>query len=175
MLAVMDKKVRNLSVRIAMACFVLLAVVHGQGQNAQTKKTDGSTPDLTPVTLSMKWPRGDRHYGPNFIWLSTPCQASGDVPCECTMTFKVINSKGFADYISSFGDGQVPVVYQVMYGADGFARGQRLESVGSWQADRFHLNEQALSVLYTFKGGKPGQKQPAHTNGTADCFPPKRN
>jgi hypothetical protein len=175
MLDVMNKNARGFSAQIALAGLLLCAVTPGYGQNAQMKKTDGAAPDLTPVTLSMKWARGDHHYGPNFISLSTPCQASGDVPCECAMQFKVINSQEFADYISSFGDAPVPVVYKVLYGSDGLAHGTRLESVGSWQADRFHVNDRLLSVHFTFKGGRPGQKQTANVHNPADCFPPKGN
>lgn len=176
MLAVMDKrKAVHLSARIAMACLPLLAAVHGQGQNAQTKKTDGATPDFALVTLPMKWVRDDRHYALNFISLSTPCPTHVGVPCECTMTFKVINSKEFADYISSFGDGRVPVVYQVLYRSDGSAHGARLESVGSWQADRFPVNDRLLSVVLHVQGRRPGQKQTANVNNPADCFPTKEN
>jgi hypothetical protein len=173
MLVIMNRKLKNLSTRIAVVGLPLMAVVPGQGQETQKQKAAATMPDLTPVTLSMKWARGDPHYGPNSIWLSTPCQASGDAPCECTMQFKVINSKEFADYISSFGGGLVPVVYQVSYGPDGLAHGARLESVGSWHADRFHVNERLLSVRFTFKGGKPGQKQTANVHDPTDCFPPK--
>jgi hypothetical protein len=175
MLDVMNKKAKGVSAWVALAALLLFAVAVGQGQSAQTEKKSVATADLMTVTLSMEWARGDPHYGPNFILLSTPCQASVDVPCECTMQFKTINSQEFADYISSFGDGLVPVVYQVSYGSDSLVRGTRLESVGTWRADRFHVNDRLLGTRYTFKGGKPGQKQPAKVHAPADCFPPKGN
>lgn len=168
MLVIMNKKVRGFLARIAVVGLLPIAVALGQARDAQKS-------DLTPVTLSMKWARGDPHYGPNFIWLSTPCQASHNVPCECTMGFKVINSQAFADYISSFGDAMVPVVYQVLYGSDGLAHGKRLESVGSWGADRFPRNDRLLAISFKFKGSKPGQKQTANIHDPADCFPPKGN
>lgn len=173
MLMIMNKRVRRLSTRIVLAGLLLFAVVGGQGQNVQAGKTGGAMVDPTPVTLSMKWARGDPHYGPNFVWLSMPCQASGDVPCECTMQFKVINSQEFADYISSFGDAPVPVVYQVSYGPDGLVHGTRLKSVGSWQADRFQVNDRLLGIGFTLKGGNPEQKRKAKLRNPADCFPPK--
>lgn len=173
MLSVMTNKVRRFSTGIAVLGLIPLTVTLGRGQENQ--KSSLPVPDLMPITLSMKWVRGDPHYGPNFIRLSRPCQASSDVPCECTMEFKVINSKEFADYIASFGDGAVPVVYEVRYGPDGLAQGSRLESVGSWQADRFHVNERLLGIRYTFKGGKIGQNQTAKSHSPADCFPPKAN
>src|ERR1039458_9176065 len=126
---IMNKRARGLAARIAAFSVLPIAVVLGQCQETQRHKAAAAKSDLTPVTLSMKWTRGDPRYGPNSISLSTPCQASGDVPCECTMQFKVINSKEFADYISSFGDGLVPVVYEVRYGSDGLAPGARLRRV----------------------------------------------
>lgn len=174
MLDVMDKKIKSLSVRIAPAAMLLCAVAHGQSQNLQAEKTGGTMADLTPVTLSMKWARGDPHYGPNSVWLSTPCQGSDNVPCECTMEFKAAKSLEFADYISSFGDALVPVVYQVLYGTEGIAHSARLESVGSWQADKFNVNDRLLRIQFAFKGGKLGEKQKANFRAPADCFPPLR-
>lgn len=168
MLVIMSKKARGLSARIAVFGLLPVAVTLGQAQDTQK-------PDPTPVTLSMKWARGDPYYGPNFISLSTPCQASENVPCECTMAFKGVKSQEFADYISSFRDALVPVVYQVLYGSDGLAHARRLESVGSWQADRFPKNDRLLGIQFTFKGGKPGQKRTANIHDPADCFPPKGN
>lgn len=168
MLVIMNKKARGLSIGIAVLGLLPIAVTLGQAQDTQKS-------DLRPVTLSMKWARGDPHYGPNFIWLSKPCLTSGDLPCECIMQFKETNSKEFADYISSFGDGPVPVVYQVLYGSDGLAHGKRLESVGNWQADRFPRNDRLLGISSTFQGGKPGQKQTANIHDPADCFPPRGN
>jgi hypothetical protein len=165
--------VRTFSARTTVAALLLLSVVLGQSQEIREEKTTGVMAEFTPVTLSMKWSRGDRHYGPNFIWLSAPCQSN--VSCECTMEFKVINSQEFADYIASFGDAPVPVVYQVLYGPSGVVQGTRLESVGSWRAERFHANDQQLGIHFNFKSGKPGQKQTAHFHSPADCFPPKAN
>ena len=170
----MNNRAKSLSTRIA-AIGVLLIAVLTQGQDIQKEKTGKAGLDLSLVTLSMKWARGDPHYGPQYISLSAPCHASGDVTRECTMEFKVINSQEFADYIASFGDGAVPVVYEVRYGPDGVAQGARLESVGSWQADRFHVNDRLLGIRHTFKGGKIGQKQTAKFRSPADCFPPKRD
>src|SRR5271168_4482114 len=145
MLEIVNKKVKGLSTRIAVLSLLPIAAMLGQAQDTQTS-------DLKPLTLSMKWARGDPHYGPNFIWLSTPCRASDNVPCECTMEFKGIKSQAFADYISSFGDVPVPVVYQVSYNANGFAGSAQLESVGTWQADRFPRNDRLLGISLTFKG-----------------------
>lgn len=175
MLVTMNNKAKRLPTWIAVFGLLFINVMLGQGQENQKQKAGAPVSDLTPITLSMKWTRGDPHYGPQYISLSTPCQASGDLPCECTMEFKVINSQEFADYIASFSSGAVPVVYEVRYGPDLLAQGARLESVGSWQADRFHVNERLLGIRYTFKGGKIGQKQTAKFHSPADCFPPKGN
>jgi hypothetical protein len=174
MLVIMSKKARHFSIGIAAFGLLPIAAALGQTQDKQ-QKTGAAMSDPTPVTLSMKWARGDAYYGPNFISLSTPCQASDNVPCECTMAFKGVKSQGFADYISSFRDALVPVVYQVLYGSDGLAHARRLESVGSWQADKFPKNDRLLGTQFTFKGGKPGQRQTANIHDPADCFPPKGN
>ena len=91
------------------------------------------------------------------------------------MEFKVIDSQEFADYISSFGDARVPVVYQVLYGPRGTVQSARLESVGNWRADRFHTNDRLLEIHFNFQSGKPGQKQSANFRSPADCFPPFAN
>ncbi len=147
----------NLIAALAVILFPVFAV----GQDSQ--------PTPTPVTLWMQSQRGDPHYGPNFIELHTPCQNSED--CECTLSFKVINSPEFANYIASFGDDKVPVVYEVFYRPDGQPAGNRLASVGNWPADKFHHNEQLIGVHHTFKGGTPGKHQSFAFHGSADCFP----
>jgi hypothetical protein len=171
----MDKKARSLSVRIVAIGVLLIAAVLTLGQDVPKKSAGKDRLDLRVVTLSMQWARGDPHYGPKFISLSTPCQASGDVPCECTMQFRGTNSLQFADYISSFGDEPIDVVYEVRYGPDGLVHQAQLESVGSWQADRFPVNDRLLGIRSTFKDREPGQKQKAKLRNPADCFPPRRN
>jgi hypothetical protein len=174
MLVAMNRKARGLSARIAVLSLLSIAVMLGQNQEREKQKAATDKSDFTPVTLSMKWARGDTNYGSNFIRLSTPCQASDDVRCECTMEFKAIKSPEFADSISSFGDALVSVVYQVSYGPDGFAHRTRLESVGSWQAERFQVKDRLLGIHFAFKGGKPGQRQKVNFHAPEDCLPPLR-
>lgn len=167
---------RSFWTRMSVAILPLLAIVSVQSQEIQKEqKKEGAAADLTPVTLSMKWTRGSPQYGSNFIRLSTPCQASAKVSCECSMEFKAINSQEFADYISSFGDNRVPAVYQVLYRPGVTAQGVRLESVGSWRAYRFQVNDRLLQIRFNFKSGKPGRKQGGNFHLPADCFPPIAN
>jgi hypothetical protein len=124
------------------------------------------------ITLRMKWQRGSNsHYGSNFVYLHTPCQ-NGEA-CECSMSFKATNSKAFADYISSFGENKVPVVYEVAYGADGRAKTNQLMSVGTWGSDRFSHNDRLISVSVNFQGGGGaiGEHQSFKLHGSEDCFP----
>ncbi len=123
-----------------------------------------------PVTLWMEWQRGkNAHYGSNFVYLHTPCQDSE--PCECNMSFKATNSSEFAGYISSFGENKVPVVYDVVYGADGRAITNQLVSVGTWRSERFAHNDRLISVSVKFQGGLVGERQSFKLRGSEDCFP----
>jgi hypothetical protein len=137
-----------------------------------------TAPQATLVTLLMDWSRGSSHYGPDFIFLHRPCEAATGHGCECTAEFKVMsskqNSKEFADYVTSFEHGKVPVVYNVLFNDQGQAAGVRLVGVGQWKSDRFHVNDGLLGVRVTFSGkGQIGQVQHAPIHGVADCFPPK--
>ena len=141
---------------------------------AQTQSADvpptGSGQSLTPVTLWMTWQRGDARY-PNFIRLSTPCQDSEDGICECSMSFKIVNSSEFADYISSFGSNKVPVTYEVAYDSNGRPGSKRLASVGTWPSDKFPTNDRLLAVSIEPKSLGPGHSQQFKMRGSADCFP----
>jgi TonB family protein len=139
--------------------------------DAQTMvDASGDSKTLTPITLWMKWQRGNGHYGPNFIYLRTPCQSSET--CECSMSFKATNSQEFADYISSFGGNKVPVVYEVLYGPNGRARTNKLASVGTWTSDRFPANDRLIGVSAKFEGSAVGARQTFKLHGSEDCFPP---
>ena len=119
----------------------------------------------------MAWQRGDARYGPNFIQLHTPCQDSEDGTCECSVSFKIVNSSEFADYISSFGNNKVPVTYQVAYDSNGKPGPKRLASVGTWPSDKFPTNDRLLGVRIKPKSLGPGYRQQFKLHGSSDCFP----
>ena len=130
----------------------------------------------TPVTLWMDWKRGDSHYGKDFIELHRTCQGKS---CVCVADFKVIsskeNAKEFADYVTSFEHGRVPVVYDLILSEEGRFVGARLLRVGDWTSDRFHQNDGILGVRFSFPGkGKIGQPQSAPVRGISECFPLKQ-
>ncbi len=157
-------------------CFFLLSILGllpvrdgAHAQRAEVPPTN-SGQSLTPVTLWMTWQRGDARY-PNFIHLSTPCQDSENGTCECSMSFKIVNSSEFADYISSFGSNKVPVTYQVAYDSNGRPGAKRLASVGSWQSDKFPTNDRLLAVSIKPKSLGPGRSQQFKLRGSSDCFP----
>ncbi len=150
---------------LALAFFSAVAGAQ-TGSNAE----QGAAQASTPVTLWMEWKRGNNaRYGSNFVYLHAPCQKSET--CECTMSFKSINSQEFADYISSFGEDKVPVVYEVFYGPDGRARANRLARVGTWTSDRFPPNDRLVAVSNKFQGGAVGARQSVMLHGSEDCFP----
>ena len=136
---------------------------------AQTDTGSPSAAMTVPVTLSMAWERGSKHYGPSFIYLHTPCQDSQ--PCECTLSFKGTKSKEFADYISSFRSNKVPVVYGVHYGSNGKPQSYKLERVGNWDGERFPHNDQLLGVKVTFRASE-SKTQDSRKVGFENCFPP---
>jgi hypothetical protein len=171
MLDAMNQRVKNFAARTACAALLFWAAASVQSQDVKAGKTDEAGIKASSVTLSMRWLRGDLHYGPNFISLASPCQPFAHESCECTMDFKGINSIEFADYIASFGDARVPVVFEVVYGPDLLAQRARLNSVGSWRADRFQVNDRLLGI--TFKWDNTSGK---HTlRFPAECFPPREN
>jgi hypothetical protein len=90
------------------------------------------------------------------------------------MDFKVIssreNSKEFADYITSFDHGKVPVTYEVMYGQDGVVQDARLVSVGDWKREKFRINDTLLGVKIKFSADGP-RKQSRNFRSPGDCFP----
>src|ERR1700723_2685108 len=137
------------------ACLLLLSVM-SLGQTG------------TPVTLRMDWALGDSHYGPNFVSLQSKCanQASN---CSCRMDFKVIssspNSAAFADYIRSFGKGEVPVTFKVQHGTDHRFLGAALMSVGDWSAEKFATNDRLLGVRLKFEPGKGRNSIPLNSPG----------
>ena len=102
------------------------------------------------MTLSMDWARGDAHYGPDFIQLNSPCQRQVEKPCVCVADFKVVSSSAnpaeFANYVTSFEHGKVPVTFEVRYSAEGLFLEARLLCVGNWTRDRFHPNDGLLGV-----------------------------
>jgi TonB family protein len=153
---------------MGLAIFLAIAIRLSDAQRGDnaTRESAGSI----PVTLWMQWQRGNNtRYGSNFVYLHTPCQNSE--PCECSISFRATNSKEFADYISSFGENKVPVVYDVVYDADGRARTNQLSSVGTWKSDRFAHNDRLISVSAKFQGDAVGERQVFEHHGSADCFP----
>jgi TonB family protein len=152
-----------------LAAVVFLAFAspsHARGSESPASESASSR----RITLWMQWQRGNNsHYGSNFVYLHTSCQ-NGE-PCECGMSFKATNSREFADYISSFGGNMVPVVYDVVYGADGRAKTNQLISVGTWESDRFPHNDRLISVSAKFQGGGIGEHQSFRLHGSEDCFP----
>lgn len=174
-------------------CVLLLSILclatqsYAQGNDSAQKKP---APGSVSVTLSMDWTRGDPHYGPDFIQLNSPCQQQAEkssaaaqaglrVGCACVADFKVVsssaNSAEFANYVTSFGHGKVPVTYEVRYGAEGIFLGARLLSVGNWTRDRFHPNDGLLGVKTTFHAASPGQVQRARIESLGECFPPNKH
>ncbi|SRR5229473_5334171 len=154
--------------------FSIVVMLFSLPSKAQ-KSTSGpvAVPDLIPIMLDMDWTRGGPHYGPDFVHLRTPCLREG-TSCECVMNFKVIssreNSKEFADYITSFEHGKVPVTYEVSYGQDGVVRGARLVSVGNWKRERFQTNDTLIGVEMKFSPGG-SRKQSTYFHSPGDCFP----
>jgi hypothetical protein len=152
---------------------LLLCLVHSEAQTVNGNAR--GVRDLVPIVLEMDWARGSPHYGPDFISLGTPCQRDG-TSCECTMDFKVIssreNAKEFADYITSFDHGKVPVTYEVAYGQDGVVHGARLLSVGDWKREKFQTNDTLLGVKIKFSPDGP-RKQSRNLSNPGDCFPAK--
>lgn len=150
--------------------------LHSRAQTAGNYSP--AAPTLAPVTLKMDWSQGSigSHYGPNFIQLREPCREEG-TSCECVISFKVISSKEnareFADYISSFEHGTVPVTFEVAFGQDGLVHTARLASVGEWNADKFQTNDTLLGVHMKFTSGS-AKKQERFLHAPADCFTPKK-
>jgi hypothetical protein len=137
------------------------------------QRSDGletESKDSTTVTLSMQWQRGtNSHHTKNFVYLHTPCQNAE--PCECSMSFKATNSPEFADYISSFGEKKIPVVFEIVHWADGRAKTTQLIRVGTWERDRFAHNDRLISVNARFRGDAIGEPQSLRLHGSEDCFP----
>ncbi len=162
---------RRAQVRALSIMLLFLCSLYAGGQTAASNAK--GAPEFVPITLDMDWTRGSLHYGPDFIYLRTACQREGTT-CECVMNFKVIsskdNSKEFADYITSFEHGKVPVTYEVSYGQDHVVRASRLVSVGEWRRDRFHVNDGSLGVNFAFSPGSP-KIQLKKINSPGDCFP----
>jgi hypothetical protein len=137
------------------------------------------SPNSVSVTLLMDWTRGDPHYGPDFIQLHSPCQREGEKSCVCVADFSVIssgaNSNEFANYVSSFEHGKVPVTYSVRYSANSLFLGAQLLQVGNWTRDKFHPNDGLLGVRITFHAASPGQVQRAKIDSPGECFPPNKH
>lgn len=146
-----------------------------QGSDGAQKKP---APTSVSVTLLMDWTRGDPHYGPDFIRLRAPCQVPAEKSCACVADFKVISSKEnsteFANYITSFEHGKVPIAYQVRYSPEGQFLGAQLLRVGDWTRDRLHPNDGLLGVEITFHTNSPGQVQHAKIRSPGDCLPPNK-
>lgn len=163
-------------------CVLLLSILClatrscAQGNDSAQKKP---APGSVSVTLSMDWTRGDAHYGPDFIQLNSPCQRQAERSCACVADFKVVSSSAdsaeFANYVTSFEHGKVPVTYEVRYGAEGIFLGARLLSVGNWTRDRFHPDDGSLGVKTTFHAASPGQVQRARIDSPGECFPPNKH
>jgi TonB family protein len=143
----------------------------GQVQEAKAASPSESAQTFTPVTLWMDWQRGNAHYGPNFIQLRQPCQNSDEVGCACRVRFAT-RSPEFADYIASFGDGKVPVVYQVIYSSKGEAVGARFLSVGTWSRDKFPSpNDGLVGIEFRNEVPRKGQQTQHRVSLPAACFP----
>jgi len=146
-----------------------------QANDGVDKKSSSATSVL--VTLLMDWARGDAHYGPDFIQLRSPCQPQTE-SCVCVADFKVAsssaNSAEFANYVTSFEHGKVPVTYEVRYSDEGPFLGARLLRVGSWTRDKFHPNDRLLGVKITFGPASPAQVQRTKIDSPGECFPPNK-
>ncbi len=139
-----------------------------QGTNAQIPATHQGpwTPITTPVTLMMEWGRGDSHYGPDFVWLSQPCQSSNEIGCSCRVRFAT-RTQEFADYISSFGDRKVPVVYEVTYNSNRQAIAAKFLTVGTWSRDKLTSPNDGL-IGVVFGRVKADRRR---ISIPSDCFP----
>lgn len=89
------------------------------------------------------------------------------------MNFKVIsslpNSAAFADYIRSFGNGEVPVTFKVINGSDHRILGASLMSVGDWSSEKFATNDRLIGVEVRHKPGERSNRVvPMKIPG--DCF-----
>lgn len=157
--------------RFLVVATLVFTAISASSQIAATEPSGPTETNFHKVTLWMESQRGDAHYGPNFILLHTPCQDSREGACECTMSFKVINSQEFADYVSSFRGNRIPVMYDVYYDRDGRPGGNRLASVGTWSRDKFPVNDRLLGVGFRFQGGASKKRQQYNLHGSADCFP----
>lgn len=157
--------------KLVWIAFLALTILHSVASWAQADTNGTIAPQGTPITLWMDYTRGDRHYGPDFIQLHRPCERGS---CYCSVEFKVIsskeNAKEFADYVTSFEHGRVPVVYDVYLSQEGRFLGERFVRVGDWTSDRFHVNDRLLRVGVRFKPSHAGQKMFAVLS-TANCFP----
>jgi hypothetical protein len=155
--------------------FALSFSAQSKAQTNESSRTNPA-PNSVPVTLFMDWTRGDTHYGSNFIQLRAPCQAPPEKSCECVADFKVIaskeNSAEFANYVTSFEHGKVPLTYQVTYNTAGRFLGSQLLSLGSWTRDRFHSSDGLLSVRVTLRADPRGQVQASRIHSPSECFPP---
>ena len=132
---------------------------------------------LATQTIQMSWKRGDNYYGPNFIHLESSCPSNTDSRCFCSMDFKAVKSKEFADYIESFGARKVPVIFEVVYDRDGEVAGARLLQVGNWSHDKFPENDTLLARGARFyrEQHSPPAKQKVKFRSPGDCFTPLTN
>lgn len=89
------------------------------------------------------------------------------------MNFKVMssstNATAFADYIRSFGKGEVPVTFNVMHGADHRFLGATLISVADWSSEKFATNDRLLGVQIKFEPGK--RRTSILLSSPGHCFP----
>ena len=163
-------------------CVVLLLIpfvpTHScaQANDGADKKSSSAT--SVSVTLLMDWTRGDAHYGPDFIQLRSPCQPQSEKSCVCVADFKVAsssaNSAEFANDVTSFEHGKVPVTYEVRYSDEGLFLGALLLRVGNWTRDKFLPNDGLLGVKITFRPASPGQVHRTKIDSPGECFPPKK-
>jgi hypothetical protein len=121
----------------------------------------------------MDWTRGDGHYGPDSIFLTSACPGREAADCSCIASFKSTRSKEFADHVTSFPHEKVPVVYDVWRDRDGRFLAAKLERVGDWTSDRFRPNDGLLGVSHQFKPTSPGQKLSTQIHSPSDCFHPQ--
>jgi hypothetical protein len=165
-----DTEARRIPLFVRMGLIPSLAVLLtgvSFGQATSPKVQTRAT--ATPTTLLMDWTRGDEHYGPDFISLTAPCSGRESSDCTCFADFKSIQSK-FADYITSFPHGRVPVVYEVWRDSRGRHSSAQLERVGDWTSDRFRHGDGLLGVRHTFHLKDGGKTATAKINSPGDCF-----
>ena len=165
------KSRRRLTALFLLSGGVILGLCSGEASGqlgAIDQRGLAQTP--TTVTLWMGWERGDPHYGHDVIRLRQPCQNSNEVGCVCRVRFAT-RSPQFADYIASFGENKVPVVYRVIYGSNGQAIAANFLSVGTWSRDKLSSpNDGLIGIEFRNEVRQKGQQVRHRVSLPAACF-----